>query len=159
MPPGKPKILLVEDDRYLSKIYSNKLRLNGFDVSLATTGEEGLHKAATERPDLILLDLILPGKDGFQVLEELKTDRTTQKIPVVILSNLGQEADIERGMNLGARSYLIKANLSLSQIVDTARQYMGAKAKPAPAKIICPKCGEMNPAGSKFCSNCGTKLA
>lgn len=120
--PEKKRILLIEDDLYLLKIYSNKLKLNDFDVSVATTGEEGLHKAAEEHPDLILLDLMLPSVDGFQVLEDLKTKKDTNHIPVLILSNLGQESDIERGNNLGAADYLVKANLSLAHLVEKVKK-------------------------------------
>ncbi len=118
------KILLIEDDLYLLKIYGNKLRLNNFDVAVATTGEEGLHKAAVEKPNLILLDLMLPGIDGFQVLEDLKRKKDTQDIPVIILSNLGQESDIHTGKSLGAKDYLVKANLSLIHLVDKINKYL-----------------------------------
>lgn len=123
MPP-QPKILLIEDDLYILKIYTNKLKMNGFDVSVATTGEEGLHKASTEKPDLVLLDLMLPGIDGFQVLEDLKNKQDTKDAPVIILSNLGQPSDIERGKNLGAVDYLVKANLSLIHLVDKVKKQL-----------------------------------
>lgn len=153
----RKKVLLIEDDRYLSKIYSNKLRLNGFEVSVATTGEEGMHKAMTERPSLIFLDLILPGKDGFEVLEELRSQKTMAKTPIVILSNLGQQTDIQRGMSLGADAYLIKANLSLSQIVDVARQYIGGRGKSGKT-ATCPNCGKPVSPNDQFCPHCGKKL-
>ena len=122
--PNKKKILLIEDDVYLLKIYGNKLRNSNFDVSLATTGDEGLHKVFNEKPDLILLDLILPGKDGFQVLEEIKKDKTAKNIPVIILSNLGQKDDIKRGLALGAKDYLVKADVSLSKVVEKIKKYI-----------------------------------
>jgi two-component system, OmpR family, alkaline phosphatase synthesis response regulator PhoP len=118
------KVLLVEDDQALLKIYSNKLRLNGFDVSLATTGDEALRMAQTDAPRIVLLDLILPGKDGFMVLEELKKNPTTKKIPVIILSNLGQESDIERGKQLGAVDYLVKSDVSLMDLVKKVKTYL-----------------------------------
>jgi len=119
------KILLIEDELYLLKIYGNKLKRSGFDVSIATTGDEGLHKVMTDRPDLILLDLILPGgKDGFQILEEIKKNPSTKKIPVIILSNLGQKSDIERGMTLGAADYLVKADISLPSVVEKIKKYL-----------------------------------
>lgn len=120
----KNKILLIEDEVYLLKIYGNKLRRNNFDVSLATTGDEGLHKVITEKPDLILLDLILPGKDGFRVLEEIKKNPETKKIPIIILSNLGQKSDIERGISLGASDYLVKADVSLPHLVEKIKKYL-----------------------------------
>ncbi len=118
------KILLIEDDLSLLKIYSNKLRNSGFDVSVATTGDEGLRKARVEKPDLVLLDLILPGKDGFMVLEELKEMPETKESPVIILSNLGQEADIQKGNELGAAEYLVKADVSLVDLVEKIRSYL-----------------------------------
>lgn len=120
----KKKILLIEDDLSLSKIYSNKLRRNEFEVSVAITGEEGLHKALMENPDLILLDLILPDKDGFQVLTELQKSSQTKDTPVIIISNLGQESDIKRGMALGAKDYLVKANISLINIIEKIKKYL-----------------------------------
>jgi len=118
------KILLIEDDLSLLKIYSNKLRHSGFDVSVATTGDEGLRKAQVEKPNLVLLDLILPGKDGFMVLEELKKMPETKESPVIILSNLGQETDIQKGNELGAADYLVKADVSLVDLVEKVNSYL-----------------------------------
>ncbi|MFZ6035548.1 MAG: response regulator transcription factor [Patescibacteria group bacterium] len=118
-------ILLVEDEQALLKIYSNKLRKSGFEVSVAITGDEALRKAQAEHPDIILLDLILPGKDGFMVLEELKKQEYTKDIPVVILSNLGQQSDVERGKALGAIDYLVKADVGLMDLVEKVKQYLG----------------------------------
>ncbi len=122
---NQKKILLVEDEQSLLKIYSNKLRNSGFDVSVAITGDEALRKAQTEVPDLILLDLILPGKDGFLVLEELKQKEATKHIPVVILSNLGQQTDIDRGKLLGAVDYLVKSDVGLMDLVEKVNHYLG----------------------------------
>ncbi len=107
---NKKHILLVEDDGFLASIYAQKLELEGFDVSLAMNGEDGLRLAGKEKPQLILLDLILPKLNGFQVLEHLKSEAETKEIPVLILSNLGQKEDIERCMSLGAAGYVIKAH-------------------------------------------------
>lgn len=120
----QPKVLLVEDDLSLMKIYSNKLRISGFDVSIAITGDEGFRKAQVELPQIILLDLILPGMDGFLVLEELKKNPITEGIPVVILSNLGQQTDIERGKRLGAVDYLVKSDVSLIDVVAKVKKYI-----------------------------------
>ncbi|MFA6099210.1 MAG: response regulator [Patescibacteria group bacterium] len=121
---AKRKILLTEDDLSLMKIYSNKLRISGFDVSMAITGDEALRKAEIELPELMLLDLILPGKDGFLVLEELKKNPKTKNIPVIILSNLGQESDIQKGKELGAVDYLIKSDVSLAALVEKVKKYL-----------------------------------
>lgn len=116
-------ILLIEDDRYLVKIYSNKLMSAGFDVDVAIASDEALRKITKKIPDMIFLDLILPGKDGFEFLENLNTQRAhKKKIPVVILSNLGQDVDMKRTKKLGAIDYLIKANVSLDDIVAKARK-------------------------------------
>ena len=93
-------------------------------MSVANTGDEALRKVKTELPDLVLLDLILPGKDGFMVLEEIKSDPKTKKIPVVILSNLGQESDIKRGKELGAIDYLVKSDIGLMDLVAKMKRYL-----------------------------------
>lgn len=122
----KKRILLIEDDKFLVKIYSNKLTLSGFDVEIAINADEGLRKVMNRRPDAILLDLILPGKDGFEFLSDLsKIKENTPRIPVVILSNLGQDIDRERTKELGASDYLIKSNVSLEDIVTTAKRLTG----------------------------------
>lgn len=118
------KILVVEDDRFLSKVYSKKLTKEGYDVSLAVEGSEAVRKVKEELPNLILLDLILPGKSGFEVLAEIKSDAKTSKIPVVILSNLGQEEDIRRGKELGAKDYLVKSNMSINEVVDKVKEHI-----------------------------------
>jgi len=118
------KVLLIEDDLALLKIYSNKLKANNYEISVATTGKEGLHKIITEKPDVVLLDIILPEKDGFMVLEEMKINPETKKIPVIILSNLGQEADIQRGKKLGAVDYLVKSDVSLMDLVEKVKKYI-----------------------------------
>jgi len=111
-------ILIVEDDTILRDLISQKLKKdNNYEIIESVEGEEGLKKAKEEKPDIILLDLILPGIDGFGVLEQIKKDPEIDKIPVVILSNLGQKEEIEKGMSLGATDFLIKAHFTLSEIV------------------------------------------
>jgi CheY-like chemotaxis protein len=117
------KILVVEDDKFLRKVYESKLPKEGFDVVLAVDGVEGLEKLKTEAPDLMLLDLIMPRKSGFEVLEELKADKKAARIPILVLSNLGQDEDIERTKNLGATEFLIKSNLSIKEIIEKIKQY------------------------------------
>lgn len=118
----KPKILIIEEDRFLRKIYKNKFTKAGFEFREAISGDEGLNKACSEKPDLVLLDLMLPKKSGFDVLVELKRDKATKKIPVIILSNLAQEEDIKRTLSLGARDYLIKTEVSLSDVIDRVKK-------------------------------------
>ncbi|KPJ57118.1 hypothetical protein AMJ49_02345 [Parcubacteria bacterium DG_74_2] len=118
----KPKILMIEEDKFLRKIYKNKLTLAGFQFVEAINGIEGLNKILHEKPDLVLLDIILPRKNGFDVLIDMKTNSATKKIPVIILSNLGQESDIKRGLALGAEDYLVKTEIPLSEVVNKVKE-------------------------------------
>lgn len=122
MPEEKSKILMIEEDGFLRKIYKNKFSQAGFEFSEATNGEEGFNKIVAEKPDLVLLDLILPKKSGFDVLVEVKGKKETKGIPVIILSNLAQESDIQKGFSLGASDYLIKPDVSLSEVVDRVKE-------------------------------------
>ncbi len=112
------KILIVEDDKFLRELISHKLVKEEFDIVEAVDGEEGVKKAAEEKPDLVLLDLILPGIDGFEVLYRMKGSPGTASIPVIILSNLGQKDDVEKGLRLGANDYLIKAHFTPGEIIE-----------------------------------------
>jgi len=111
------RILLAEDDRFLRKAAEATLRRSGFTVFTAVDGEEALRLAQAEIPDLILLDLIMPKLQGFEVLRSLKQSPETSHIPVIVLSNLGQDRDIQQAMESGAVAYLVKANLSLEELV------------------------------------------
>lgn len=102
-------ILLVEDDTFFQKFYSLKLGEAGFQVMIAGNGEEGLQKAAETHPDLILLDIVMPKKDGFEVLKSLAADEKLKTIPVLVFSTLGQEEDVARAKQLGARDYVNKS--------------------------------------------------
>lgn len=112
------KILIIEDDRFLRELMSKKLIGEGYQISEATDGEEGIRSVKSEKPDLVLLDLILPGIDGFEVLTRIKQDPEIAQIPVIVLSNLGQKEDIGRGIKLGAVDYLIKAHFTPGEIVE-----------------------------------------
>ena len=103
------KILLVEDDKFFREFYAQKLREKGAEVFQAGDGVEGLQKVAENTPEVILLDLIMPNKDGFQVLEELSKNDLTKNIPVLVFSTLGQEKDIEKAKSLGAKAYVNKS--------------------------------------------------
>jgi len=115
------KILVIEDDKFLRELISQKLLKEGYDILEAIDGEKGIESAKTEKPDLILLDLILPGIDGFEVLARIKSDPEASKIPIIILSNLGQKDDIEKGLNMGAVDYLIKAHFTPAEIIEKIR--------------------------------------
>jgi len=119
------KILIVEDDKFLRELISQKLLKEGYDISEAVDGEKGLKAVKDEKPDLVLLDLILPGIDGFEVLSEVKEDALLSKIPVIILSNLGQKDDIERALKIGATDYLIKAHFTPAEIVSKVKGILG----------------------------------
>ncbi len=115
------KILIVEDDKFLRELIAKKLTKENYDTVEAIDGEEGVKKVKEEKPDLILLDLILPGIDGFEVLSRIKEDPVLAQIPVIILSNLGQREDIDRGLGLGASDYLIKAHFTPGEIIEKIR--------------------------------------
>ena len=110
--------LIIEDDKFLRELITQKLIKEGYETSEAIDGEEGIKKIKEEKPDLVLLDLILPGIDGFEVLSKMKEDLALAQIPVIILSNLGQKEDVERGLKLGAVDYLIKAHFTPGEIIE-----------------------------------------
>ncbi len=120
----KVRVLLVEDDSFLAEMYVTKLSIEGFEVSRAEDGEKGARLAQKELPDLILLDILLPKKDGFEVLEILKKDTATINIPVILLTNLSQKEDIDRGLKLGAVDYLIKAQFMPSEVVEKIKKHL-----------------------------------
>lgn len=111
------KILLIEDDVFLSEIYAIKLEEAGFEVSVAGDGSLGLQKIKEASPNLLLLDIVMPKMDGFEFLRLLKSDEDTKSIPVVILSNLGEQEDVEKGLELGAEAYIIKAHYTPTEVV------------------------------------------
>lgn len=115
------KILIVEDDKFLRELIAKKLSDEGFIIEEASDGEEGIRKIKEGKPDLVLLDLILPGIDGFEVLDKIKKDLETKLAPVIILSNLGQREDIERGLKLGAFDYLVKAHFTPGEIIEKVK--------------------------------------
>lgn len=115
------KILIIEDDKFLRELIAQKLSKENFGVSEAIDGEEGIKRIKEEKPDLILLDLILPGIDGFEVLSRMKEEPVLASIPVIILSNLGQKEDVERGLKLGAVDYLIKAHFTPGEIIEKVK--------------------------------------
>ncbi len=116
------KILLIEDDLDIQRIYSTKLSANGFEVALAVDADQGFDSAKADTPSLILLDIMLPGKmNGFELLKKLKSDDELKKVPVVVLTNLDTEK--EEALKLGAVDYFIKANTELSQVIEKASKF------------------------------------
>ncbi len=117
-------VLIVEDDKFLRDLLSLKLKKEGFNVSEAVDGEDGLSKTRSEKPNVIILDLIIPVLDGFAFLEALKKDPSIGSIPVIVLSNLGQREDIDRAKSLGARDYMIKAQLTPIEVVERIKSVL-----------------------------------
>lgn len=124
MADKKIKILLVEDDPFLLSMYSTKFELENFEVITAEDGDKGLKLATREIPDVILLDILLPKMDGFEVLKELKNNQKTSPIPVILLTNLSQKNELEQGLNLGAEDYLIKAHFMPTEVVDKIKKVL-----------------------------------
>jgi len=118
-------VLVVEDDPFYSKIYKTKLAKEKIDSQIVSNGNEAIKAVQTLRPGLILLDLIMPGKDGFETLAELKADPATKDIPVIVLSNLSQEDDINRIKTMGAAEYLVKANVPIQEVVEKVKKNLG----------------------------------
>ena len=126
-PQGR-RILLVEDDHFLRKAAQTSLKRHGYHVVTASDGEEALRLVRTEKPELILLDLIMPKVQGFEVLRALKADAETAAIPVIVLSNLGQDHDRDATLAAGAIAHLVKANISLEELVATVDRALAGTA-------------------------------
>jgi DNA-binding response OmpR family regulator len=120
------KVLVVEDDTYLANAYRVKLTKAGFDVQLAYDGDEAIDKVATFNPSIILLDLVMPKKDGFATLAELKANEQWKKIPVIVASNLGQKEDIEKAKKIGATDFFVKSDISLNEIIEKINKIVPA---------------------------------
>lgn len=122
--PKTKKILLVEDEQTLSEMYKTKFEHEGFSVVTAADGSVVLDLVKKEKPNIVLLDIILPKKDGFTVLTELKKNSATKNIKVIMLTNLGQDEDIKKGKDLGAVGYIVKADLTPAQVLEKIRQVL-----------------------------------
>ena len=120
-------ILIIEDDKFLRELIVQKLVAEGFNVHSAIDGEESFKILEKINPHLILLDLILPGMDGFEILARLKKDPKTSSVPILVLSNLGQKEDIDKAASLGAVDYMIKANFTLGEIVEKVQKILREK--------------------------------
>lgn len=114
-------LLVAEDDQFYANLYRTKLEKEGFSVIIASNGTETINLLEDNHPDLIILDLVMPETDGFEVLEKLK-ERGINNIPIIVLSNLGQEEDVERAKALGAFKYIIKSNVSIHQMVESVEK-------------------------------------
>jgi DNA-binding response OmpR family regulator len=121
------KILIIEDDRYISKMYQLKLSLDGFDVQIADNGRIGVDKVREFKPDIILTDILMPEMDGFEVIKIVKGDPETKDIPILIMSNLGQEDHIQKGLDLGAMGYIVKSQYTPSKVVEKIKEILAGK--------------------------------
>ncbi len=128
--PKPIQVLIAEDDKFLRNVLQAKLVAEGFGVRIAADGEEAITAIAEATPDILLLDIIMPKKNGFDVLEDLRL-KGRQDIPVVILSNLGQDEDVRRGLALGAVDFLVKSDHSLKDVVEKVKLYAATSRKPA----------------------------
>jgi len=118
------RLVVVEDDNFFQHFYKSKLIESGYEVEVAGDGSEGLSKIHSFHPDLILLDLIMPNMDGFQLLETLNKDENLKKIPIIIFSTLGQENDIQKAKTLGARDYINKSYFDFSSLLTKIKSHL-----------------------------------
>ncbi len=121
------KIMIVEDDPTLRDIYTTRFKAEGYDVATASDGEAALSVAVKEKPDLILLDIMMPKISGFDVLDILRDTEETKKTKIVVMSALSQTADIEKGKTLGANAYLVKSQVTLSEVVEKVKAILSEK--------------------------------
>jgi len=126
-PQNQQKILIVEDDFFIRELYQRQLLKEGYLVEAAVDGAEGLVKANDFRPHLILLDIMLPKLNGLDLLRTIKTKPETKDIPVILLTNLGQESVIKEGFTLGAEGYLIKSAYTPSQIIEEVKNFLAKR--------------------------------
>lgn len=124
MADKKPLVLVAEDDKFYVSIYQSKLEREGYDVVIAKDGNETIEMLKKHQPDLLLLDLIMPVKDGFETLRELRANPETKDMKVIVFSNLGQEDDIERVKAIGVTDYLVKTNISIQEMVEKVKQHL-----------------------------------
>lgn len=117
-------IVLVEDDPFLIDIYTLKIKEAGFDVKAVEDGGRALSVLEKEKPDLLLLDIVLPNYDGWEILKKVREKKEFQSLPVIILSNLGQKQEVEKGLNLGAVKYLIKAHYTPTEVVEEIKKIL-----------------------------------
>ncbi len=121
------KILIIEDDPFLNEVYAAKFSQSGFQTEVALDGKKGMEKIKADKPDLIILDIVLPKMDGFELLKKVKEDSKLKEIPIVLLTNLGQKNEVEKGLALGADDYIIKAHFTPTAIVAKVKEILNQK--------------------------------
>jgi len=122
---NKTKILIVEDDSFLLNMYADKFRGEDFEVFIADDGAKGVKLTKEKIPDIVLLDIMLPKMNGFEVLEKIKIDSKTKNIPVILLTNLSQKEEVKKGLDLGAKDFLIKAHFMPNEVVEKVKEVLG----------------------------------
>jgi len=127
MADKQTNIVLIEDEEMLANMYETKFTNEGFQLRKALDGEAGLKLIEEDKPDLVLLDIIMPKLDGFSVLKKIRENAKTKDLPVILLTNLGQDEDIKKGQQLGAVGYLVKANLTPAEVVSKVQEYLKMK--------------------------------
>lgn len=120
------KIIIVEDDTFLQGLIASKLTKEGHTVDVVSEGTSANQKIADMKPDLVLLDLMVPGMDGFQILEKMRADAAFKTTPVIVFSNLGEDKDIARAKELGANDFMIKSNFTLDELAEKIKGMLGA---------------------------------
>mgnify|MGYP000181487657 FL=1 len=119
------RILIVEDDDFLRSLAVTKLQAEGFAMEIAATGDEGVSKIMALAPDLVILDLMLPNVSGFDVLQKIRENEATKKLKVIVFSNLGEESDIKKCLDLGVSEYLVKSNFTLDELAEKIKAIIG----------------------------------
>jgi len=119
------KILLIEDEEIMISLLQRKLTMEGYEVSVTRDGEEGLKAMREVKPDLILLDIIMPKMGGFEVMTEMQKDKTLAKIPVIVISNSGQPVELDRVQKLGAKDWLVKTEFDPQEVIDKVVKQIG----------------------------------
>lgn len=115
------KVLIVEDDLYLVKAYEAKLATSGFEVKIVTDGEQAFEAMSSFKPDVVVLDLVMPKRDGYAFLEEVMGHPEFKQVPIIVASNLGQKSDIAKVKDMGVVDYIVKSDMSLDDLVDRIR--------------------------------------
>ncbi|MBP9802482.1 response regulator [Patescibacteria group bacterium] len=129
MSETRAKILLIEDEEMLANMYEVKFQNEGFEITKALDGASGLELAKSIQPDLVLLDVIMPKMDGFSVLKSIREDASIKDLPVILLTNLGQDEDVQKGKELGVVGYLVKANVTPAEVVEAAKRELAKLGK------------------------------
>lgn len=123
---AKKKILIIEDEQILGELLVEKLQEAGHEVSLVPDGEMGMRAMRAQTPDMVLLDMVMPNKDGYEVLTEMHTDPVLQQVPVIVISNSGQPVEVQRILDLGAKDHIVKAEFSPAEVLEKVEKYLGA---------------------------------